>query len=96
MNHYLYVAKLIEKYLQSHPDAMDSFDGIMSWWITQQKLDESEESVSFALNILVEKGVVMKVRNNCYRYAVHQTNSHGTRPSNMHGISEAGRPHRNE
>lgn len=68
-DHELYLAGLIEKYLQSHPDAMDSFDGIMGWWITQQKLHESAYSVGFALDILVEKGVVERVRNGYYKYA---------------------------
>jgi hypothetical protein len=68
-NHSLYVASLIEKYLQSHPEAMDSFDGIKSWWITQQKLQESAYSVSHALDILIQKGIVEQVHDDLYRYS---------------------------
>jgi predicted transcriptional regulator len=67
-DHYLYVAKLIEKYLQSRPDAMDSLDGIMNWWVTQQKLRESEESVNRALQLLLEKGVITRDSHGCYHY----------------------------
>ena len=65
----LYVARLIEGYLRSHPEAMDSFDGISKWWITRQKLYESADAVNCALSILVDKGVIEKVDNECYRYA---------------------------
>ena len=63
----LYVAHLIEEYLRSHPEAMDSFEGISKWWITRQKLHESAYSVNSALNILMDKGVVEKVDNEYYR-----------------------------
>ncbi|EGG93679.1 hypothetical protein IMCC1989_942 [gamma proteobacterium IMCC1989] len=48
---------------------MDSFDGISKWWITRQKLYESADAVNCALSILVDKGVIEKVDNECYRYA---------------------------
>ncbi len=63
----LYVARLIEDYLRSHPEAMDSFEGISKWWITRQKLHESAYSVNNALNILIHKGVVEKTDNEYYR-----------------------------
>ncbi len=63
----LYVARLIEEYLRSHPDAMDSFDGISQWWITRQKLQESAYSVNSALKILIHKGVVEKIDDEYYR-----------------------------
>jgi len=65
---FIYVAHLIEEYLRSHPEAMDSFDGISKWWITRQKLHESANSVNSALDILINKGVVEKVEDEYYRY----------------------------
>lgn len=65
----LYVAGLIEKYLQGHPNAMDSMEGIRNWWITQQKLQESAYCVSVALDLLMEKGVVERVQGDLYRHA---------------------------
>ena len=70
-NHNLYVATLIESYLLSHPDAMDSFEGIWRWWITQQKLHESAYSVKVALEILIEKGIVEEMGNGFFRCAEH-------------------------
>ncbi len=64
----VYVAHSIEEYLKSHPDAMDSFEGISKWWITRQKLHESANSVNHALSILIHKGVVEKVDKEYYRY----------------------------
>ncbi len=69
-DHCLYVANLIESYLHDHPDAMDDFEGIRSWWITQQKLQESAYSVSHALDLLIQKGVVERVRDDFYKYAI--------------------------
>ncbi|MGS2718693.1 hypothetical protein ACVBE9_11000 [Eionea flava] len=67
----MYVARLIEEYLRSHPEAMDSFDGISKWWITRQKLYESADAVNSALGMLVDKGVIEKVEDEYYRYAQH-------------------------
>ncbi|WP_221793900.1 hypothetical protein [Oceanobacter mangrovi] len=64
----IYVANLIERYLLTHPDAMDNFDGIWRWWITQQKLYESANSVKEALDILVDKGIVVEVENGFFKY----------------------------
>ncbi|ODS25030.1 hypothetical protein AB835_00555 [Candidatus Endobugula sertula] len=64
----IYVAHLIEEYLRSHPEAMDSFDGISKWWITRQKLHESVDSVNSALHILINKGIVEKIEDEYYRY----------------------------
>lgn len=67
----IYVARLIEEYLRSHPEAMDSFDGISKWWITRQKMYESADAVNSALGMLVDKGVIEKVEDEYYRYAKH-------------------------
>ncbi len=66
-----YVAHLIEEYLRSHPEAMDSFEGISKWWVTRQKMHESTCSVTNALNILIEKGVIEKTDNQYYRCRKH-------------------------
>lgn len=68
----LYVAALIENYLQSNPNATDSFEGITSWWVAKQKQKESVFEVSCALDFLIEKGVVIKVNDDLYRYAIDE------------------------
>ncbi len=71
----LYVARLIEEYLRSHPEAMDSFEGISKWWITRQKLHESAYSVNNALTILIIKGVIEKTGSEYYRCTQHSPRS---------------------
>ena len=71
-DHSLYVARLIENYLQAHPNAMDSFEGIRRWWITEQKIHESAFSVQNALEILLDKGVVEEVGGGFFKCADKQ------------------------
>ena len=52
----------ILRYLQSNPNAADSLDGIMNWWLPKlgyEKVDS--ENVLQALELLIAKGVVRKV-----------------------------------
>lgn len=70
-DHYRYVASLIERYLRSHPESMDNLEGIQQWWITRQKLKESEETVARAIELLLEKGVITRDERGRYRYSVH-------------------------
>lgn len=52
----------IRRYLQSNPNAADSLDGIMNWWLPKlgyEKVDS--ESVLQALEQLTAEGVVRKV-----------------------------------
>ncbi|GGY41701.1 hypothetical protein GCM10011297_13380 [Bacterioplanes sanyensis] len=74
-DHSLYVARLIENYLQAHPNAMDSFEGIRRWWITEQKIHESAFSVKDALEILVSKGVVEEVGGGFFKCAEKKTSA---------------------
>lgn len=49
-------------YLHSNPNAADSLDGIMNWWLPKlgyEKVDS--ENVLQALELLIAKGVVRKV-----------------------------------
>ena len=66
----LYVADLIERYLKKRPDAMDSFEGIHAWWLKQAKREESVNTVSEALDMLVDHGVVEVVEKDLYKYAL--------------------------
>lgn len=52
----------ISHYLQSNPNAADSLEGIMNWWLPKQgHAIEREESVYQALEQLIAEGVVKKV-----------------------------------
>ncbi len=55
------VAERISRYLQSRPNAMDSLDGILRWWLLKQQVEESAEVVKSAMEYLVSLGVVEQV-----------------------------------
>jgi hypothetical protein len=45
------IARAILRYLQAHPEAKDTLDGIAQWWLlrewTERKVAEVERAVSF-------------------------------------------------
>lgn len=54
------VANEIMEYLHDHPNAADSLDGVVSWWLTRQRFKSAREIVERALEYLVDEGVVNK------------------------------------
>ena len=64
-------AQEIERYLQSHPNAADTVEGIVKWWLQRQRYIETIDCVHTALDVLVKKGSVVKRTNadgkNVYR-----------------------------
>jgi len=54
------VADDIERYLAAHPNAADSVEGIVKWWLTRQKLEESTQAALLALERLVHQGIIVK------------------------------------
>jgi hypothetical protein len=61
MNDIQLVAKEIELYLAKHPHAADSIEGIIKWWLSQQRYIDAHEKIAKALDYLVAQGVVKKV-----------------------------------
>lgn len=55
-------ARAILHYLQVHPDAKDTLEGIAQWWLlrewTERKLEEIERGVS----ILLSEGLIVERR----------------------------------
>jgi hypothetical protein len=54
------VANAIKRYLDAHPHAADSVEGIARWWLTRQRFEEAMEIVEEALERLVAKDEVTK------------------------------------
>lgn len=52
----------ILRYLQSHPHAADSVEGIAKWWIYRQRVTEMVNKVQMALDYMVDEGVLMNSR----------------------------------
>ena len=52
------IASQIERYLKNHPNAADSLDGILHWWLTRQRYEESAQHVRQALERLLRRGTI--------------------------------------
>lgn len=53
------IAQEISDYLADHPDAADSLEGILKWWLTRQHYERAARKVQKALEHLVACGVVV-------------------------------------
>jgi len=52
------VATEIERYLETHPLAADSLEGIAIWWLTQQRIGEELAVIRAALVRLADAGII--------------------------------------
>jgi hypothetical protein len=50
----LEIADVIERYVQNHPKAADTSEGIRSWWVTHERCGDSPGEVQMALDHLVD------------------------------------------
>ncbi len=48
-------------YLRAHPQAADTVDGIVGWWLPRQRHDEAVDRVQDALDKLVASGLLEKI-----------------------------------
>ena len=54
------IASEIRRYLEQHPRAADSAEGIRRWWIGRQRFEETLADTQSALDYLEKQGVVVK------------------------------------
>jgi hypothetical protein len=54
------IAEEIARYLEDHPDAADSLDGIRQWWLPRVRFDEATARIEEALEELLTRGVVVR------------------------------------
>lgn len=50
----------ITEYFLNHPNAADSLDGVIAWWLTPKNKVVSKQAVLRALQYLCDKGLVIK------------------------------------
>lgn len=62
------VRELVLGYLDDHPTAMDTLDGIAQWWIMRQQLEIEVRRVSSALTSLVREGVLEEFEQGGVRF----------------------------
>ena len=56
------VAAAILDYLRAHPMAADSADGVQRWWIGSRRVGLGVEEVESALDLLVERNLLRRLR----------------------------------
>lgn len=54
------VAGEIRRYLAQHPDAADTVDGVLQWWLPAASASVSREIVEHALDTLVARGEIVR------------------------------------
>ena len=52
------LARAVSTYLATRPDAVDSADGILRWWLPQLRIEATPEDLQRALDLLVSEGAV--------------------------------------
>lgn len=55
------IRKEILQYLQTHPDAADSLNGIVNWWLSSKCSAEDMKKVECVLEQLIKDGLVKKI-----------------------------------
>jgi hypothetical protein len=53
------VSVRILRYLEQNPNAADTLEGIVEWWVPKQALYEEEKVVKKALDEMVERNLVL-------------------------------------
>jgi len=48
----------INRYLDKHPDAADSLEGIIKWWLLRERYELTRDRVEKAIERLVEDGEI--------------------------------------
>jgi hypothetical protein len=68
------IANDILAYLSEHPDAQDTLQGIVEWWLLEQEIKSRISQVERALKELVSKGLVVerKGEDSQIRYRINR------------------------
>lgn len=68
-----FVAREILMYLQDHPRAQDTEEGIAHWWLLEREIVRNLKTVRSALRSLVSEGYLEErpSRDSCPRYALN-------------------------
>ena len=55
-----YIARNVLAYLSEHRDARDTLEGIVEWWLVEQRIIEQTAAVREVLDELVAEGRLLK------------------------------------
>jgi hypothetical protein len=56
------LSQRIISYLKKHPEAGDTLEGIVTWWLEQERIDRVVDDVADVLRNLEKKGTVLAHR----------------------------------
>jgi hypothetical protein len=56
------IATEILAYLVNHPDAQDTLEGILQWWLPERQIKYQVEVVKEALSELTKKGLLLETK----------------------------------
>ena len=82
------VAREIEQYLAAHPQALDSLEGIATWWVLRQRIRTEVGLVQAALGQLMAAGVVSAEQVGNTREPVYRLKKHGSSVSACRRFTE--------
>ena len=54
------MARSILQYLQGHPDAKDTLEGIAQWWLLKEWTERKYHQIESSLSYLVAEGLVIQ------------------------------------
>jgi hypothetical protein len=74
------IALEVRRYLDVHPDAADTAEGILRWWLPARYADASRRTIEAALQLLVAEHAVTRWRiaDGSTLYGRCPRNGHGT------------------
>lgn len=56
------LSQRIISYLEKHPEAGDTLEGIVTWWLEQERIDRVVDEVADVLRSLEKKGTIQAHR----------------------------------
>ncbi|HXI23148.1 MAG TPA: hypothetical protein VNG71_04670 [Pyrinomonadaceae bacterium] len=58
----LETARAVLRYLQDHPDAKDTLQGIAQWWILRECAERKMSEVEEVVSVLLANGLIVEMR----------------------------------
>jgi hypothetical protein len=56
------LARAILRYLEAHPEAKDTVEGIAQWWLLQEWNEHLLVQVEQAVSLLLSQGLILEIR----------------------------------
>lgn len=56
------IARAVLRYLETHPEAKDTLEGIARWWLERERSERLLEEVERAVTLLLSSDLVLETR----------------------------------